>query len=572
MFFQRDGAAAKGYDFVVVGAGASGCAVAARLSRLAGCRVLLLEAGGFGRSPSLLIPAAAVFTMRNPRYAWRYDTEAGPQDDGHSSPLVAGRMIGGGTGINGMMYLRGQPADFDRWRDEAGCRGWGYEDLLPFFRRTEASDRGPSILHGDSGPIRTSKGRSSLPIAEAFLNACERSGVPRADDLNALTSEGSGYYDGMISNGRRSTARDYLHDVADPRQLTIVTGCHVTGIDIANGRASAVRYVRNGKACRVEAASEIVLAAGCVNSTQLLMLSGIGPAGDLARHGITVHADAPEVGANLQNHVAATLQFGLDAGITASDRLRGSGVLVTGAQYLIQRRGLLSELPTPAGALIRAGDGNDIDGVDTQIILGGGLPGRGSGWRSVLSSVPGFTLMVNQGRPQSRGRIQLRSNDPFDPPVIHNGFLQHPADRMLLAKAICRARAIVEPGLPAVNGAPPRLLNKFAQWEGPEALASVIHRYAGAYYHMVGTCRMGTDARSVVDTALRVRGVSGLRVADTSIAPLLVNGNTTAMAYMIGERAAEFMSAVHPGTGRSGADATAIAECRQVGGRLNPDL
>ena len=538
MIFRGDGGAARGYDFVIVGGGAAGCAVAARLSRMAGCRVLLLEAGGVGRSPWLRVPAAAVFTMRNPRYAWRYDTEAGVGDD-RPSGLLAGRMLGGGTGINGMMYLRGQPADYDRWRDEAGCPGWGYADLLPFFRRTEASDRGASDLHGDAGPIGTSRGGSSLPVAEAFLDACERSGMPRADDLNALSSEGAGYYDGMIRNGLRSTARDYLSRVADPRQLTILTGCHVTGVDIVHGRAVAVRYVRNGKSCRVEAAQEILLASGCVNTTQLLMLSGIGPADDLLRHGIAVHADAPEVGANMQNHVAATLQFGLDAGLTATDQLRGAGAMTAAAQYLIGRRGLLSELPTPAGALIRAGEG---DGLDTQIILGGGLPGRGAGWRAVLSHVPGFTLMVNQGRPHSRGRIALRSANPFDPPLIHNGFLQHPTDRMTLARAVSRAKAIVRTGFPAAGGAVPQLLSRFAQQEDVEALASTIHRYVGAYYHMVGTCRMGSDAGAVVDTSLRVRGVSALRIADTSAAPLLVNGNTTAMAYMIAERAAEFIT------------------------------
>lgn len=535
---------ANGYDYIVIGAGAAGCAVASRLSQMQGSRVLLLEAGGFGRSPSLRVPAASVLTMRTDRYLWRYDTEIGSSGDERPSPLIAGRMVGGGTSINGMMYLRGQPADYDSWRDRGGCPGWGYADVLPYFRRSEASDREPGGLRGDSGPIRTSRGSSSLPIAEAFLEACEWSGLRRVDDLNALTGEGAGYYDGMIREGRRSTARDYLRHVADPRGLDILTGCKVTGIDIIRGRAAAVRYIRNGKPCRAEAVCEIVLTAGCVNSTQLLMLSGIGPADQLGRHDIAVHVNAPDVGSNLQNHAAAILQFALDAGMTAGDRLRGMGMLATGARYLFGRKGLLSELPTPAGALVNSAGGVASRGADTQIILGGGLPGAGRGLDSILSRTPGFTLMVNQGRPRSRGSISLRSGDPFVPPLIQNGFLDHPDDRMVLARAIRTARAIVEPGLPGARGAKPMLLSAFAGVDDVETLAATIHRHVTAYYHMVGTCRMGIDPQSVVDTELRVRGVEGLRVADTSVAPLLVNGTTSAMAYMIGERAADFIVGV----------------------------
>ncbi|QGP78220.1 GMC family oxidoreductase [Sphingobium sp. CAP-1] len=534
---------AKGYDYVVVGAGPGGCAVASRLSQMPGCRVLLLEAGAVGRNPLLHVPAAAILTMRNSRYLWRYRTEVDPLSSIGPSDLLAGRMVGGGTGINGMMYLRGQPADFDRWRDIAGCDGWGHDDVLPYFRRSEASDRGDDGLHGDCGPIGTSRGSSSLPIAEAFLDACVRSGLECADDLNALRHEGAGYYDRMIRNGRRTTAREYLRRVADPRQIDIVTGAHVTGIVMAGGHARAVRYCKDNAVHQVEAGAEIILTAGCVNTTQLLMLSGIGPAAELARHGIRALIDAPEIGANLQNHAAITLHYALDAGITARDHLNWRGALRAGGRYLARAGGLLAELPTPVGALIRADDGDGANEPDSQIILGAGLPGHGRGLHGLLSDIPGFTLMVNHGRPRSRGHIGLRSADPFDPPVIHNRFLTEAADRLTLAKAVMRARSIVEHGLLAGEyRVRPQLLNEFAASDDAGALAGTIDRHISAYYHMTGTCRMGTDSGAVVDTALRVRGIDGLRIADTSIAPLLVNGNTSAMAFMIGERAADILS------------------------------
>ncbi|MCP1468605.1 choline dehydrogenase [Sphingobium sp. OAS761] len=543
MGFRKARRAEIGYDYVVVGAGAAGCAVAARLSRLEGASVLLMEAGGFSRNPLLGVPAAAVLSMRTPRYSWRYDTEAEDPDPARASSLMAGRMVGGGTGINGLMYLRGHPRDYDRWRDVAGCPGWGYDDILPFFRRSEASERGENAYHGGSGPIGTSRGRASLPIGAAFLEACARSGLPVVDDLNALTGEGAGLYDLMARGGRRSMAGDYLRHVADARGLTVITDALVTGIDIQDGRARAIDYVHRGRRRRVEAGRDIIVAAGCINTTQLLLLSGIGPATDLTSHGIAVRVDAPQVGANLQNHAAASLHFAFDAGMTATDRLRGGGLLTAGIQYLAGRSGILAELPTPAGALIHA-DGAGADATpDTQIILGAGLPGKGRGWNALLSGTPGFMLMVNQGRPESRGSIRLRSADPLAPPLIRNGFFRCDGDRNMLAHAVHRARAIAENGFSAAIGVQPQLSSRFALEDDVDALARTIHRHVAPYYHMVGSCRMGTDAGAVVDPELRVRGIAGLRIADTSVAPLLVNGNTSAMAFMIGERAADFIRA-----------------------------
>jgi len=526
------------YDYVVVGAGPAGCAVAARLSRRPGCRILLIDAGGPDRHPLFRVPMAALLTMRDPRYTWRFETEPEPGLQGRAPSWYGGRVLGGGSVINGMMYLRGHPADYDRWRDEAGCERWGFSDILPYFKRAEASDRGADAWHGGTGPIRISRGSADVPIAAAFLDAMASAGLPILDDLNADAVEGFGYYDRAIANGKRSSAsRAYLHGVADREALTVLPHAQATGLVSEGTRICGVRFIRHGRLHEARADREVILTAGCVNSAKLLLLSGIGPAEQLSRLGITVLADLP-VGRNVQNHVAYAIPYALPAPITAFEYRRPARAAAAVADYLLQRRGMLAGPPCPVGGLLRADV--DADVADTQIILGAGLPGKGGGLRGLLPSASGFMLMINQGRPFSRGEIGLRSADPIAAPLIRSGHFNDPRDLALLTKATVTMRTLI--GNARFGGVMASEIGDGAAIVETPALASHISRKAQSYYHMVGSCRMGSDSDAVVDTQLRVHGVEGLRIADTSIAPLLVNGNTTAMALMIGERAADFIA------------------------------
>jgi len=527
------------YDYIIVGAGPAGCAAAARLSLLPGCRVLLIEAGGSDRHPLLSVPVATMLTMRHPRYTWRFRTEPEAALEGRSPSWYGGRLLGGGSAINGMMYLRGHPRDYDRWRDTAGCAGWGFADMLPFFQRAESSDRGPDAWHGGTGPVAITRGTADFPIASAFLDMIAAAGLPIVDDLNADAAEGFGYYDRAIGGGRRSSAGGaYLRGLADRRALTVLTGARAVGLSGGGARIDGVRFVYRGKLHEARADAEVVLAAGCINTAQLLLLAGIGPADALSRHGIAVRANSPDVGLNVQNHIAYTLQYALAAPITAYEYRHPARAAAAFAQYALQRRGMLAGLLCPAGGLFRADPLSEI--ADTQVILGAGLPGAGSGWRGLLPTARGFTLMINQGRPWSRGSIALRSADPEAPPLIRSGHFSDHRDLELLTIATTAMRALLRNH--RIAGEIATEIGAGAQIIGHAALAEHIRQHAQSYYHMAGSCRMGSDDDAVVDTALRVRGVDGLRIADTSVAPLLVNGNTTAMALMLGERAAELIA------------------------------
>lgn len=518
-----------GYDYIVVGAGPAGCAVAGRLAER-GARTLLLEAGGRPWHPLLSIPLAAWMAMMNPRFHWAYRTERVPLLGGRRLPLLAGRVIGGGAAINGMMFLRGGRSDYDRWRDVAGCTGWGFDDVLPYFRRFEASERGEGAWHGGTGPVRTSRAGGRSELAQRFLAAAEAAGLPLVDDLNAEDGEAAGWFDTMTGGGRRSLpGAAYLRRGRRSGNLTVASGARAVRIDFVGTTARGVTYLAGGREHRAEAGAEVILSAGAIESAHLLMLSGIGPAQDLAAAGVQPLLDRPEVGANLQNHLALSLDYACPRGLTLTRYLDARHAVPAALRYGLRRDGALATTPCPVGAVLRADP--DGEGADSQVIMGGGLPPD--------SGHSGFRLMVNHGRPHSRGRIALASADPLAAPVIHAGW-DDPADLVLLRRAAQRVREIAaqSPLAEIVE----HELSPGVDIAGDAALDAVIRDKAASYFHTVGTCRMGSDGGAVVDLALRVNGIAGLRIADNSIAPLQINGNTAACALMIGERAAALIA------------------------------
>jgi choline dehydrogenase len=528
------------FDYVVVGAGAAGCVVAARLSEDPSVTVALLEAGGRDWSPMIGIPGANVVTGTKPEFNWNYESEPVPALHDRRLYWSQGRILGGSSSINGMMYVRGRRRDYDGWRD-LGCIGWGYDDVLPLFRRSESNERGESEIHGASGPLMVSKGRSTAPVCDMFLEAAAQSGYRLTDDLNKDERETFGHADMTIGKGRRSsTAAAFLRPAQRRRNVTVFTRSQAARILIEKGVARGVKIVRAGRASVVRARREVVVACGAVNSPQLLMLSGIGPAAHLKEHGIAVVADRPSVGENLQNHPMYRMLYATTRPVTAYAHLTPRGLLTAGWQYLFARQGVLSRGLFPTSGFLYAEDGQPE--TEIQVSIAPALViRRGPGVFGVLPTEHGFTLLLNHGSPFSRGRVRLKSGDPLAKAAIFPEYFSDPRDIDILAKGAERVRAMMHQ--PALRD----VLGREIQPKGPirtrDDIADDIRLTTVTHYHAGGTCRMGSDPDSVVDPELRVRGVEGLRVADASVMPVMINGNTYAAAVMIGEKAADLIRA-----------------------------
>ena len=524
------------FDFVVVGAGTAGCVMAARLSENRRNTVCLVEAGGEDRHPFIHIPATVGAAIARPSLNWRFMTVPQPALDNRRIPLPRGRVIGGSGSINGMVYFRGQPRDFDDWA-AMGNPGWSYREVLPYFIRSESNDSyAGSPWHGRDGPIRVSHIPRTNPMIPAFLEAMRSLGFKRCEDLNGPDPEGYGPRQGTIRDGRRdSTAVAYLRPARARSNLEVLTDSLVTRVLLENGRAAGIEVERAAQVQRLNARREVVICAGVVQSPQILMLSGIGDGEALRALGIEARHHVAGVGANYHDHLAAGILMEMSNsesyGISLRAAPRGAWNLL---EYALFRRGPLASNVFEANAFVRSAPG--VERPDLQIVF---QPARRNPGTFPFPLGHGFALSVVHLYPRSRGRVSLASPDPRVPPAVDPNLLGHPDDlppmlrglelsrRVIAAPAFARYRAVeVQPGTAA---------------QGEPALTEYVRRVAATVHHPVGSCRMGSDPNAVVDAALRVHGVEGLRVVDASVFPRIVGGNTNAVVVMVAERAADMI-------------------------------
>ncbi|MEQ8967273.1 MAG: GMC family oxidoreductase N-terminal domain-containing protein [Azospirillaceae bacterium] len=523
------------FDYIVIGAGSAGCVVAGRLAG-AGHSVLLLEAGGRDRSPWIHIPMGYAKLYANPAVNWCFRSEPEPGLDGRSLFQPRGKVLGGTGSINGMIYVRGQPEDFDGWRD-AGCIGWGFEDVLPVFKKCEHQQRGADEWHGTGGPVWVSDLPSRHPLADAFCAASERLGAPRNEDFNGATQEGTGYVQVTTRKARRwSTAAAYLRGPRAERIETVLRAL-VKRIDVEGGRAVGVTYsVRGGRDRTARAGAEVILCGGTFASPQILQLSGIGSGDRLAAFDIPVVRDLPGVGENLQDHFGIGLEYRSNAPITVNDLANSLVKRTTAmARYLLFRSGPMASNGNYANTFIRTGP--RIDRPDMMITFMAWCTGEDLQPRPFS----GFTILAEHIRPESRGHVRLTGPDATAPPGIRFNFLQSETDKQAALAGLRHSRRISE--TEPMKGYVEAEINPGPDKTGDEDLLAHCRASGLSLLHPVGTCRMGPagDAGAVVDTRLRVHGIERLRVVDASIMPRIVSGNTNAATIMIGEKGADMI-------------------------------
>ncbi|MFT5508198.1 MAG: choline dehydrogenase [Hyphomicrobiaceae bacterium] len=523
------------FDYVIIGAGSAGCVLANRLSEDPSVSVALLEAGGRDTNPWIHVPAGYYRTMLDESVTWQFGAGPEPHLDGRIVPWPRGRVLGGTSAINGLLYVRGQSQDYDMWR-QLGNSGWSYEQVLPYFKRAEDNERGEDALHGASGPLGVSDVRMNNPICEAYIAACVAAGIPKTNDFNGPAQEGAGYYQLTTKNGRRSsTGVAYLKPAMSRRNLTVITDANVAKLEIASGRVTGVTFNHSGTTKTLNAGNEVLLSAGAIGSPQILQVSGVGPGDVLSKAGVNVVHELKGVGENLQDHFHARFVYEVTLPASLNNVWHSRwNQMKAGIEYVTSRSGILTIGAGVAGVFAKSHP--DLEAPDLQIHF---MPLSAVGPGQGLHKFNGVTASIAQLRPESRGHIHIKNADPREKPAILANYLDQQTDRDVLLRGMHMMRRI------SSQQAFAKILSK-EHLPGPdetsdEALMAFARKAGTTIFHPCGTCKMGSDPHAVVDERLRAHGLEGLRVVDASVMPTMTSGNTNAPTIMIAEKAADMI-------------------------------